>query len=70
MGLEWTSVFRITFCSVELREMVNIILKGQIPVIILDELDQVLTSYNYRKRSMDDWMHFIFIERHFKVRGP
>ena len=63
-------VVSVSTMSGMLKEMARIILNGQIPVIILDELDQVLTSYNYRKRSMDDWMHFIFIERHFKVRGP
>ncbi len=63
-------VVSVSTMSQMLTEMANIILRGQIPVIVLDELDQVLTSYNYRKKSMDDWMHFIFVERHFKVRGP
>jgi len=46
------------------------VLNRRQPVVILDEMDQVLTSRRWNSKENLSWETFMNIERHLKIRGP
>jgi hypothetical protein len=53
-----------------LRGVANTILAGRIPAIAIDEMDQATTSHEWATERSESWTKFLFVERHFRVRGP
>lgn len=46
------------------------ILAGRKPAIAIDEMDQVVTSHSWARDTDESWVKFLFVERHFRARGP
>lgn len=42
----------------------------RIPAICVDEMDQVTTSHSWSNDPDESWTKFLYVERHFRVRGP
>ncbi|MGI0128612.1 MAG: hypothetical protein ACREEC_00395, partial [Thermoplasmata archaeon] len=53
-----------------LRGVANSILADRIPAIAIDEMDQASTSHEWASERSESWTKFLFVERHFRVRGP
>jgi hypothetical protein len=43
---------------------------GRIPAVFVDETDQSATSHSWAQTADESWMRFLYVERHFRVRGP
>jgi hypothetical protein len=43
---------------------------GRIPAVCVDEMDQTATSHSWANSADESWTKFLFVERHFRVRGP
>ena len=53
-----------------LRGVANSILADRIPAVAIDEMDQASTSHEWASERSESWTKFLFVERHFRVRGP
>ncbi|MHB8430194.1 MAG: hypothetical protein ACYDDZ_06640 [Acidimicrobiales bacterium] len=53
-----------------LRGISKTILAGRIPAVAIDEMDQASTSHEWASQRSESWTKFLFVERHFRVRGP
>ena len=53
-----------------LRGVANTILADRIPAVAIDEMDQASTSHEWASERSESWTKFLFVERHFRVRGP
>jgi hypothetical protein len=53
-----------------LRGVANTILSDRIPAVAIDEMDQASTSHEWATERSESWTKFLFVERHFRVRGP
>jgi hypothetical protein len=68
--LSLPNVYKIDSMSEMLYRSALSVLNKRQPVIILDEMDQVLTSRRWNSKENLSWETFMNIERHLKVRGP
>lgn len=53
-----------------LRGVATTILAGRKPAVAIDETDQAVTSHEWSTDRAESWTRFLFVERHFRVRGP
>ena len=53
-----------------LRGIASTILGGRVPAVVIDEMDQASTSHEWASDRSESWTKFLFVERHFRVRGP
>jgi hypothetical protein len=53
-----------------LRGIGQTILANRIPAVAIDEMDQATTSHEWASDRSESWTKFLFVERHFRVRGP
>ena len=53
-----------------LRGIASTILAGRIPAVAVDEMDQASTSHEWASDRSESWTKFLYVERHFRVRGP
>jgi hypothetical protein len=53
-----------------LRGVANTILADRIPAVAIDEMDQATTSHEWASERSESWTKFLYVERHFRVRGP
>ncbi|MGP8077205.1 MAG: hypothetical protein ACLP78_00815 [Thermoplasmata archaeon] len=53
-----------------LRGVVYTILADRIPAVAIDEMDQATTSHEWASERSESWTKFLYVERHFRVRGP
>lgn len=53
-----------------LRGIAKTILAGRKPAVAIDETDQSVTSHEWSTDRAESWTRFLFVERHFRVRGP
>jgi hypothetical protein len=53
-----------------LRGIATTILADRIPALAIDEMDQVSTSHEWANERSESWTKFLYVERHFRVRGP
>jgi hypothetical protein len=53
-----------------LRGVANTIIADRIPAVAIDEMDQATTSHEWASERSESWTKFLFVERHFRVRGP
>ncbi len=53
-----------------LRGVAETILANRIPAVAIDEMDQATTSHEWASERSESWMKFLYVERHFRVRGP
>ena len=68
--LSLPNVYKIDSMSEMLYKSALSVLNKRQPVVILDEMDQVLTSRRWYSKENLSWETFMNIERHLKVRGP
>jgi len=68
--LSLPNVYKIDSMSEMLYKSALSVLNKRQPVVILDEMDQVLTSRRWYSRENLSWETFMNIERHLKIRGP
>jgi hypothetical protein len=64
------NVYKIESMSEMLYRSALSVLNKRQPVVILDEMDQVLTSRRWNSKENLSWETFMNIERHLKIRGP
>jgi len=64
------NVYKIDSMSEMLYKSALSVLNRRQPVVILDEMDQVLTSRRWNSKENLSWETFMNIERHLKIRGP
>jgi len=43
---------------------------GRKPAVVIDEMDQAVTSHNWMSEDARSWQLLLNIERHLKIRGP
>ena len=53
-----------------MRNIIQILKRGLIPVLILDEFDSVFSSTMMSSKQGRSWQSFVWRQRHFSVRGP
>lgn len=53
-----------------LRGVANTLLANRIPAVAIDEMDQATTSHEWASERSESWTKFLYVERHFRVRGP
>lgn len=53
-----------------LRGVASTILADRIPAVAIDEMDQATTSHEWASERSESWTKFLYVERHFRVRGP
>lgn len=53
-----------------MRGIATTILAGRKPAVAIDETDQSVTSHEWSTDRAESWTRFLFVERHFRVRGP
>ncbi|HZY91380.1 MAG TPA: hypothetical protein VFG07_01195, partial [Thermoplasmata archaeon] len=53
-----------------LRGVANTLLANRIPAVAIDEMDQATTSHEWTSERSESWTKFLYVERHFRVRGP
>lgn len=63
-------LYPIASLSQLLRGIANTILGGRIPAVVVDEMDQASTSHEWASDRSESWTKFLYVERHFRVRGP
>lgn len=63
-------LIEITTARQMMREIIDVIRKGNIPVLCLDEWDSVYNAVNVNSRQGKSWSSFVWRQRHFSVRGP
>jgi hypothetical protein len=64
-------LFRVRSLSELLRQICqSTIPAGRIPAVFIDETDQSTTSHTWQGTDDESWMRFLYVERHFRVRGP
>ncbi|MGC9123760.1 MAG: ATP-binding protein [Thermoplasmata archaeon] len=68
--LSLPNVFRITSMSEMLYFSAISVLNHRIPVVLIDEMDQVIDSRRWNSKENRTWEKFMNIERHLKIRGP
>jgi len=68
--LSLPNVYKIDSMSEMLYKSALSVLNKRQPVVILDEMDQVLTSRRWNSKENLSWETFMNIERHLKIRGP
>lgn len=68
--LSLPNVYKIDSMSEMLYKSALSVLNKRQPVVILDVMDQVLTSRKWNSKENLSWETFMNIERHLKVRGP
>jgi hypothetical protein len=70
LDLSAPNVYKIDSMSEMLFKSAKSVLNHRQPVVILDEMDQVLTSRRWNSKENISWEVFMNIERHLKIRGP
>lgn len=53
-----------------LRGVAETIRADRIPAVAIDEMDQATTSHEWASERSESWTKFLYVERHFRVRGP
>ncbi len=53
-----------------MRGVANTILAGRRPAAVLDESGQWLSSHDWRSDAAEAMTKFVYVERHFRLRGP
>lgn len=43
---------------------------GRVPALVVDESDQFASGHDWYKDEGESWTRFLYVERHFRVRGP
>lgn len=46
------------------------VLNNRSPYIIIDEMDNAVSSQGFRSREYESWKKFTYIKRHLRMRGP
>ena len=44
--------------------------EGRSPALVIDEMDQAVTSHNWSSGDAQSWQRLMNIERHLRIRGP
>ncbi len=60
----------ISSLSEVLRGAATSVKAGRKPAVLIDEMDQAVTSYNWASEDAQSWQRLINIERHLRIRGP
>jgi hypothetical protein len=63
-------LIEIRSASAMMRNIINVIRSGNIPVLCLDEWDSVYNAVNVNSKQGKSWSSFVWRQRHFSVRGP
>ena len=53
-----------------LRGAAESVKAGRKPAVVIDEMDQAVTSHNWQSEGAQSWQLLLNIERHLKIRGP
>ncbi len=53
-----------------LRGTANTVLDNRKPAVVLDEMDQAVTSHSWSTAEAQSWQRLVMIERHLRIRGP
>jgi hypothetical protein len=43
---------------------------GRVPAVVIDEMDQAVTSHDWMSEEARSWQRLVNIERHLRIRGP
>ena len=64
------NLLTISSMSELLKLCCNAVLNGRVPAVIIDEMDNAVTSQDWKSAVNKSWKNFSYIERHLEVRGP
>ena len=53
-----------------LRGAAESVQAGRKPTVIIDEMDQAVTSHSWATEEAQSWQQLVNIERHLRIRGP
>ena len=60
----------ISRLSEVLRGAAGSVRAGRKPAVIIDEMDQAVTSHDWSSEAAQSWQRLVNIERHLRIRGP
>ncbi len=60
----------ISSLSEVLRGAAESVKAGRKPAVVVDEMDQAVTSHNWMSEDARSWQLLLNIERHLRIRGP
>ena len=66
----WGRVRAVASLSQVLRGAVGSVRAGRKPAVIIDEMDQAVTSHDWMGEDARSWQRLLNVERHLRLRGP
>lgn len=66
----WGRVRPVGSLSEVLRGAVASVRAGRKPAVVIDEMDQAVTSHDWMSEDARSWQRLLNIERHLRLRGP
>ncbi len=66
----WGRVRPVGSLSEVLRGAVESVRAGRRPAVVIDEMDQAVTSHDWMSEDARSWQRLLNIERHLRLRGP
>lgn len=66
----WGRIHPVGSLSEVLRGAVSSVRAGRKPSVIIDEMDQAVTSHDWMSDDARSWQRLLNIERHLRLRGP
>ena len=66
----WGRVRPVSRLSEVLRGAAETVRAGRKPAVIIDEMDQAVTSHSWASEEAQSWQKLVNIERHLRIRGP
>jgi hypothetical protein len=66
----WGRVRPVSRLSEVLRGAAESVQAGRKPAVIIDEMDQAVTSHSWASEEAQSWQKLVNIERHLRIRGP
>jgi hypothetical protein len=66
----WGRVRPVSRLSELLRGAAGSVRAGRKPAVVIDEMDQAVTSHSWASEEAQSWQKLVNIERHLRIRGP
>ncbi|MGI0151711.1 MAG: C2H2-type zinc finger protein, partial [Thermoplasmata archaeon] len=69
-GEPWGRIHPVSSLSEVLRGAAESAQAGRVPAVVIDEMDQAVTSHDWMSEEARSWQRLVNIERHLRIRGP
>lgn len=66
----WRRIHPVNSLSQVLRGAAESVEAERVPAVIIDEMDQAVTSHDWMSEEARSWQRLVNIERHLRIRGP